>query len=530
MSPRFSVVTPVFDPPAQVLRETIASVLAQTFEDWELLLVDDASPSPHVREILAEFTSDPRIRIAHRETNGGIIAASNTALAMASGEFVVLLDHDDTIEPDALAVVHAVLTADPEIDYVYSDEDLLTPDGTCRHPFYKPDWSPERFRAQNYCCHLSVLRRSIVEEVGRFAPGFEGSQDYDLILRVTERARRVHHIARILYHWRQLSTSVAGNPTVKMYAYESGQRAIQAHCDRIGIDAIVEMQEPLGTYRVRRVLTNHPLVSIIIPTCGTQGRVWGIERAFVVDAITSILERSTYRNIEFVVVADTSTPADVISAIERAAGDRLELVWFDGEFNFSEKVNVGRVHSRGEFLLLLNDDVEVITPDFLETMVGLVRDPDVGSVGAKLLFSDGTLQHVGHLYNPVPHHIFFKWNSHEFGPSGMLTIERECSGVTAACLMIRPDVFDEVGGFAPDFKSNYNDVDFALKLLSAGYRNVITPHAVLYHFESVSRDPVVTPQEFALLHQRWADRMATDPYSNPNLEPGRNDWIARVGR
>lgn len=530
MSPRFSIVTPVYDPPADVLRATIGCVIGQSFPDWELLLVDDASPSPHVREVLAEFAGDARIRILERAENGGIIAASNDALNAASGEFVVLLDHDDIIDLDALEIVQSVLATDETIDYLYTDEDLLALDGELIDPFYKPDWSPERLRAQNYCCHLSVMRRSLVLEVGGFRPGFEGSQDYDLILRVTEKARRIHHIARSMYHWRQLPTSTAGDPTSKMYAYDAGRRAVQEHCDRLGIDAVVEFQDLLGTYRVRRILSDHPLVSIIIPTRGTSGRVWGVERCYVVDAVRSIVEKSTYGNIEFVIVADTDTPTSALAALDRIAGDRLKIVWYDAEFNFSEKVNLGRVHASGNLLLLLNDDVEVITPDFLETMVGLAMDNDVGSVGAKLLFSDGTLQHAGHVYQPNPDHIFFKWHSSELGPRGLLVMDREVIGSTAACLLVRAEVYDEVGGFSPDFRSNFNDVDFAIKLNEAGYRNVVSCHAELYHFESVSRDPVVTPHEHELLLARWAPQLAADRYFNPNLEPYRHDWVERGGR
>jgi O-antigen biosynthesis protein len=462
-----------------------------------------------------------------RTTNGGIVDASNDALERATGEFVVLLDHDDVLDPHALAEVAAAVDADPEIDYLYSDEDHLTLEGHRVDAFYKPDWSPERLRSQNYCCHLSVLRRRVVDEVGRFRPGFDGSQDYDLILRVSEQARHVHHIPRTLYHWRRLPTSAAASTSAKPYAYDAGRRAIQEHCDRIGIDAVVEEQDPPGTYRVRRKVHGDPLVSIIIPTCGSRGRVWGVERDYVVGAVQSVLEQATHTNVEFVIVADDTTPAPVIAALERLAGDRLKVVWYDRPFNFSEKINLGRQYADGEFLLLLNDDIELISRDFIEVMVGIAQDADVGSVGAKLLFSDGTLQHAGHVYNGDPYHIFFKWHGSEIGPSSMLKIARECIGVTAACLVIRPEVFDAVGGLSTEFASNFNDVDFALKLRRAGFRNVWTPYAELYHFESVTRDPTVTPEEYALLRRRWDDCLTGDPYYNDNLVGNRYDWVER---
>ncbi|MFM8862181.1 MAG: glycosyltransferase family 2 protein [Acidimicrobiia bacterium] len=531
MSPRFSIVTPVFDPPPDVLRQTIDSVREQTFGDWELLLIDDRSTDPRVRSVLEESrASDPRIRVILRADNGGIVSASNDGLSAATGEWIVLLDHDDLLARRALASVARAIDADPTIDYLYSDEDQLSPQGDHINAFYKPDWSPERLRSQNYCCHLSVMRTELVDAVGGFHDGFDGSQDYDLILRVTERARSIHHIPEVLYHWRQLPTSTASDIGAKPYAIEAGRRAIQAHCERIGLDATVESKEPPGTYRVRRHLTDPPLVSVLLPTRGSSGRVWGVERCFVVEAIRSILDRGTYPLLEFVVVADTTTSQPVVEAIRRVAGDRLRLVWFDRPFNFSEKINLGRIHSAGELLLLLNDDVELVNPDTIETMVGLALETDVGSVGAKLLFSDGTLQHAGHVYNGDPYHIFFKGSSEDHGPFSMLTLERECIGVTAAALMIRPDVFDEVGGFSTAFDNNFNDVDFALKLQEAGYRTVWTPFAVLYHFESVTRDPTVSGDEYDLLHERWAHRLDHDRYSNINLEPKRHDWVERGGR
>jgi len=529
--PRFSILTPVYEPPAGALDEMLASVMGQTWGDWELIAVNDASPSPRVAEQLnAAAALDPRIRVVHREENGGITVASQQALEVATGDFVVLVDHDDSLALWALASVAAALDADPDIDYLYTDEDKISVEGHYVEPFYKPDWSPERLRAQNYCCHLSVLRRSLALDVGGFRPGFEGSQDYDIVLRVTEQARRVCHLPEVLYHWRKVPMSVASNPEAKPYAYEAGLRAVQDHCDRVGIDAVVESDELLGTYRVRRRLAGEPLVSIIIPTRGSSGRIWGVERCYVVEAVRSVLDVGTYTNVEFVVVADTDTPDEVVATLERLAGDRLRLVWFDGSFNFSEKVNLGRVHASGDLLLLLNDDVEVITPDFIEAMAPLAQESDVGSVGAKLLFSDGTLQHAGHVYTGHASHVFLRRDGNEPGPSALLAVQRECVGVTAACLMTRPEVFDEVGGFSPVLAANFNDVDFALKLRHVGYRNVWTPHARLFHFESVTRDPTVSDDEHDAIKRRWLPQLSADPYHNVNLESHRDDWVERGTR
>ncbi|MEO6124275.1 MAG: glycosyltransferase, partial [Ilumatobacteraceae bacterium] len=384
MSPRISVLTPVYDPPTDVLQETIDSVRNQTFADWELILVDDCSPDPAIKPILdAAAASDPRIKVMYRTVNGGITAASADALAMATGEFVALLDHDDLIHVEALAAIAMIADEHPNLDYSYSDEAHLSPEGHQVTPFFKPDWSPERLRSQNYCTHFSVLRRSLVNEVGGFRPGFDGSQDYDLILRVTEKARYIHHFTWIMYLWRQLPTSVAGDRNAKPYAYESGKRALQEHAERLGLNVTVEMQEPLGTYRFRRHLTSTPKVSIIIPTRGTSSRVWGVERNLIIETVQSVLDKETYPNLEFIIVVDTVTPPHVITALERLLGDKLKLVWFHEKFNFSTKMNLGAAHATGELLLLLNDDMELITPDFLTTLVPIAMDPEVGQVGTK---------------------------------------------------------------------------------------------------------------------------------------------------
>jgi O-antigen biosynthesis protein len=525
----FSVITPVYEAPEDVLRECIDSVLNQDYPHFELCLVDDASPSPHIRRVLDEAAKrDPRVRVQYRSENGGIVAASNDALKMATGDFVALLDNDDLLVPHALGAVNHLLELDgiDDIDYLYSDEDKLTPEGYFTQTFLKPDWSPERFRSQMYCCHLSVMRRSLVEEVGGFRPGYDGSQDYDLVLRVTERARRVAHLADVLYHWRILPTSTAASSDAKPYARDAGLRAVQAHCDRVGIDAVVEPLKIPGTHRVRRAVKGEPLVSIIIPTGGTAKRVWGANRVLVLEVVRSILEKSTYQNFEVVVVADATMPLTVVSQIEELLGSRLKMVWFQQPFHFSRKCNLGASQASGEYLLLLNDDMEIVTPDWIETLLGLAQEPDVGMVGAKLLLSDGTLQHAGHVYkNSCPFHMFIGHPADDPGPSCMLLVERECSGVTAACAMIRADVWNEVGGLSEQLPNNFNDVDLSLKIRHLHYRIVWTPHAVLYHFESLSRDNTVTQKELDFIQTRWSQQLRLDPYHNVGFDSSRHDWV-----
>ena len=375
-----------------------------------------------------------------------------------------------------------------------------------------------------------MLRRSLVEEIGGFRSGFDGSQDHDLILRATERARSIVHIPRVLYHWRIIPSSAAGSAEAKPYAVQAGIRAVQEQCDRLGIDAeVVGLQYP-GNYQVRRRVRGNPLVSIVIPTNGSSGRVWGVERYFVLEAVASMIENSTYTNLEFVVVADTDTPDVVIRGLHRIAGDRLVLVEYDKPFNFSDKCNVGRLHANGEVLIMANDDLELIEPRSIEAVVALAQEPDVGSVGAMLLYADGTIQHAGHHYSEQALHFCMGWSGDHHGPHAMLCIDREVIGNTAAFLAIRPEVWDDVGGMTTSFPNSFNDVDLALKLVTAGYRNIWTPQARLYHFESVTRDPHVSEEEGDALHERWGWMFRGNAYDNPNLEPLTATWTPRGGR
>jgi GT2 family glycosyltransferase len=524
-APRFSIVTPIYETPPAVLTAMLRSVTRQSFGDWELCLVDDASPSPYVGEMLASAAAeDPRIRVETRDENGGIVAASNDALAMAGGEFVALLDHDDALHPDALARVAEAIDGAPDVDYVYTDEDKIDEAGHHQGPFFKPDWSPERMRTQMYTCHLSVMRRSLVEEVGGFDPEFEGSQDWDLVLRVTERARRVVHVPRVLYHWRTLATSTAGGgEEAKPWAFEAGTRAIQAHCDRTGIPAVASRDtEHPGVYRLDPKLTEHPKVSIVIPTAGTVREVRYEHLVLVEHCVKSILERSTYENFEIVVVYDTGIDPAILARLRDLSGTRLRLVEFDEPFNFSKKINRGAVHSDGEMLLLLNDDMEVITPDWIERLVMYAGLPGVGAVGARLRWEDGRLQHVGIVFENFgfPGHPYRGFAPDWNGYSNTVLVANNFLAVTAACMMTPREDFERVGGFSATFPMNYNDVDYCLKLVSAGSRIVYDPDTVLYHFESSSRSTDVEDWEKDQLRGRWLSITGTDPYSNPHMKYG----------
>jgi O-antigen biosynthesis protein len=530
--PRFSVITPVYDPPAEVLRSTVRSVREQAFADWELCLVDDASTSSHVGDVLTEVAAaDPRIHVARRTSNGGIAAASNDAVAMATGELLVLLDHDDELHPDALRLVDEAVTENPDADYVYSDEDKIDERGRRSGPFYKPGWSPERLRTQMYTCHLSVLRASLVAEVGGFRSEYDGSQDWDLILRVTELARRVVHIPRVLYHWRTVSTSVAsGGDVVKPFAYAAGTRALQSHCDRVGFPARVEhSEEHPGVYELVPVLEEHPRVSIVVPTRGAFGDVEAERTCLVTHCVRSIVDGSTYPDYEIIVVADTTTPGGVLDDLSGVGGQHFRVVPYDLPFNFSDKINTGVLASTGDHVVMLNDDTEVVTPHWLERLVMYSSFPGIGAVGAKLLYGDGRLQHVGvTVSGALPQHPYRGFSGDSGGYCNVVRVANNYSAVTGACLMTERNVFDEVGGLSTLLPHSFNDVDYCLKVGSIGQRVVYDPGTVLHHFESATRAPEASDAEFRHLRDRWRWVLQTDAYESPNFHPGSRHQVPPI--
>ena len=504
-APFFSVITPVYQTPPAVLQAAIESVKAQQCADWEFILVDDCSPSEAIRsELRAAADSDPRIRIHFRTENGGISAASNDAIDMARGQFLVLLDHDDLLTDDALTAVAAAIEQAPDTDYAYSDEDKIDAEGVLSDELRKPEWSPERLRHTMYTGHLSVLRTELVRSVGGFRPSMDGSQDHDLVLRVTERARRIVHVPEVLYHWRMIPGSAAESTVAKPYAWLAGQRAVQEHLSRSGIDATAELGRFPGFYRVQRRLDAALRVSIVVPTRGQSGAVWGEQRAFVVEAVRSALARTAHTDVEIIVVHDSTTPKDVLAQLKSVAGKQLVLVPYDSAFNFSEKCNLGVLHSTGDVIVLLNDDVEVKSDGWLEALVSPLSEPDVGMVGARLVLSDGSIQHAGHAYlDDDWRHPYYGSADEDAGYFGTLIVSREVSGVTAACAAIRRGVYDEVGGLSEKLPVNYNDIDLSYKVRAAGYRILWIWDCELYHFESRTRSKVVAPHEAAFIRRRW---------------------------
>jgi len=518
--PKFSVILPVYNVEAEWLQRAIDSVLNQIYPNWELCIADDASPSPHIKPLLTHYSKlDARIKVVFRETNGNIVAASNSALELATGDYIALLDHDDELAIEALFENAKLIHQHPEADFIYSDEDKIDVHGTRADPFFKPDWSPDYFHSCMYTCHLGVYRTGLIRAIGGFRPGFDGSQDYDLVLRVVEQTNQIYHIPKVLYHWRVIPASVTSSAEAKPWAYEAAKRALTEMVDRSSYPGRVEPGPRAGFYRIRRDLIGHPKISIIIPSAGAMLTTDTGQVCLLEQCLRSIRERSTYRNFELVLVDGFDVPDEILSAI---AGDDLKLVRCAEPFNFSQRINLGAKAATGDVLLLLNDDVEVQSPDWLEAMLEFAQQSAIGAVGAKLFFANGTIQHIGvmvlsgnagHAFHGVAgdHEGYFLSN----------LVNRNYLAVTAACLMMRRSVFWELGGMDETFPLNYNDVDLCLKAHQAGYRNVVTPYAQLIHYESASRQPGLRPKEWEHLNTKWKAYFEQlnyhDPYYNPNL-------------
>lgn len=530
--PLISIVVPVYNTPETYLREAIDSVMGQVYSNWELCLADDASTEPYIRTILEEYAKkDRRIKVVFREENGHISKTSNSALELATGEFVALLDHDDVLRPEALYEVVFLLNRHPEADMIYSDEDKIDEVGNRRDPFFKPDWSPDSFLTRMYTCHLGVYRRSIINEIGGFRAGYEGSQDYDFVLRFTEKTDRIFHIPKILYHWRIHQQSAASGTEAKPYAYEAAKKALSDALERRGEPGSVKDAAYLGHYNIRYEIHGSPKVSIIIPT-RDLGKILN-------QCLESIFNKSTYPNYEVILIDNGSTEEetkDVISYWLKQESARFYCHRLDIPFNFSKLNNHGASHASGEFLLFLNNDTEVITPDWIEAMLEQAQRKSIGAVGAFLLYPDDTIQHAGVVVGlgALAGHVFNATPSDSPGYFGQLLTINNYSAVTAACLMCRREVFEAVNGFNEDLAVALNDIDLCLKIMEKGYRNLTTPNAKLYHHESKSRGYEDSPEKQArfqaecdYMKQRWSEIYQNDPYYNPNLSRQHGDYRIR---
>jgi len=523
--PLISILMPVFDPPEGLLEKAIQSVLAQLYPHWELCVADDASTQGHVRGVLERYAAkDPRIHVTFRPENGHICEASNTALAQATGAYVALFDHDDLLAPTALYEIAAEVSAHPDAQLIYSDEDKIDGEDRRFDPYFKPDWNPDLNLGQNYLSHLTVYRTELIREVGGFRKGFEGSQDWDLILRAIERipATSIRHIPKLLYHWRAVPGSTALQLSEKGYPVESARKALEDHFKRRGLD-VETLPVPGDHWRIKYPLPSPtPLVSLIVPTRNAL--------KLVRQAIASLEEKTDYPNFEIVIVDNGSDDPEAIAYFEqigRRADPRLRVLPYHAPFNYSAINNFAVHEAQGEIIGFLNNDVEAINKDWLTEMVSQAVRPGIGAVGAMLYYPLNTVQHAGVILGlgGVAGHPFKEFPRGDQGQKNRLRLVQNYSAVTAACLLVRKDRFLEVGGFnEKDLPIAFNDVDLCCKLISAGYRNLWTPYAEFYHHESATRGVEDTPEkkarfqsEIDYMMNTWGSLLMADPAYNPNL-------------
>lgn len=529
----FSIAVPVFRTPAKFLCEMIESVRSQSFPFWELCLANADPEDREVAEILERYCrEDRRIRVKNLKENKGISENTNAALAMARGEFVGLLDHDDLLAPDALYEMAARLEKDGGIDVFYTDEDKVTTD-LSEHfqPHLKPDFNLDLLRSNNYICHFFVVRREIAERIGGFRPEFNGAQDYDFIFRCTEQAEKIVHIPRILYHWRVHSASTADNPASKMYAYEAGKRAIEGNLERSGVRGVVSLRQDYGFYDVHYPVEGEPLVSILIPNKD--------QKETLMHCIHSVLETSTWKNLEILIIENNSEQEETFACYRELEKDpRIRILTYPGKtFNYSAINNFGVQQAKGEYLLFLNNDIEVITPDWIEQMLGNCQRPEVGIVGAKLYYPDNTIQHAGIIIGigGIAGHAFLGLARAKSGYLHKASLQMDYSAVTAACMMMKAEAFRKAGGFEEKLTVAFNDVDLCLRTVEQGWLVVYDPHVEMYHYESKSRGAEDSEeklrrfqQEIEFMRTRWIRLLKDgDPNYNQNLTLSKWNYSLR---
>lgn len=515
----FSIVTPVFNTENYALREMLNSVIGQSFNNWELVLVDDGSTDHKVIRTLKEYAdADPRIVVVECGENRGISAASNEAIKLSRGDFIVLLDHDDVLHRDALFENARVISAWAAVDIIYSDEDKINSRGEHFEPYFKPDWSPIHLLTRMYISHLTVYRRQLVLDIGGFRSEYDGTQDYDLILRASEKTSNIIHIPKVLYHWRVSSSSTAGNIGAKKGVIERQKAALEDCFLRRGISGAIHPTIYQGNWRpVPELPASFPLVSIVIPTAGRDGVIRG-NRVSILEHCLNSLAKSTYPNIELVI--SYNEPLLSIVQNKLKSFEQVKLTQYSSpRFNLSEKINKAVSLANGEYLILLNDDVEIITPSWVEDLLRICSLEGVGCVGAKLFFESGAIQHAGVVFQDSgPSHLMIGMDGQDPGPNLETHLTREFLAVTGACMMTRKMIFDELAGFDESFPLNYNDVDFCLRVRNLGYKVVQEPSAQLFHFESLSKEGTYS-RELDRFLEKWG--CIDDPFYNPNFDRSR---------
>ncbi|MBQ3441043.1 glycosyltransferase family 2 protein [Candidatus Saccharibacteria bacterium] len=531
--PLISVLIPVYNVKGEFLKECIESVLTQSYRNFEICIVDDASDNEETLDILKEYEKNKKIRIKHRKENGHISRASNDALDMAKGEFVALLDNDDLLAKNALYEIVKVLNENKKLDLIYSDEDKIDLDGKRCYPHFKPDYSPDTIFSLNYICHLTVIRTTLAKRVNGFTVGLEGAQDHDLILKVLEKTNRVCHVPKILYHWRMIPGSTSVKLDNKDYAGDNGQKAIEAALKRRKLKAHVEKDLKSTYYRVIYEFEKEPMASILIPT---KDHVEVTKKC-----LDSVYTKTNYRNFEVILIDNGSVEKETLKLFEeyKKKYKNFRVLREDIEFNYSKLNNLAVKKAKGDYLVLLNNDTEIITENWLGILVGYAMQPHVGAAGPKLLYPDETVQHAGVILGlgGVASHAYIGSNRNELGMYGRLRVPYNYAAVTGACLCVSKKKFEEVGGLEEDLKVAYNDVDFCLKLLKAGYYNVEIPMVEVYHYESKSRgsdldadkiDRFNAEQDY--MWEKWGDILSEDRFYNVNFANGMWFLLDRKGR
>lgn len=527
---KFSVLVPLYNTPESFLKAMIDSVQAQTYRNWELCLADGSDKeNSYVGEICKKYADgDKRIKYERLERNLGISENTNACIRMATGEYIALFDHDDLLHPSALYEVMRAI-CEHGADFIYTDENTFSEEPRdAYNPHFKPDFSPDTLRSYNYICHLSVFSRELLDSVGYFRSEYDGSQDYDLILRLTEKAKKVFHIRKILYYWRAHKNSVAQDVGAKPYTVTAAKKALAAHLERCGLKGEVLDSSVPTTYHIKYEIDGNPLISVIIPN---KDHTDDLEVC-----LKSLYEKSSYKNFEVIIVENNSTEKETFEYYEVLSQkhSNIKIVTWEGIFNYSAINNFGVNYAKGEYILLLNNDVEILNDNCLEEMLMFAQRKDVGAVGAKLYYSDDTVQHAGVILGlgGTAGHAHKHFNRTHPGYMARASIAQNLSACTAACLMMRRDVFDEVGGLDESFEVAFNDVDLCMKIRKKGYLIVFTPYAELYHYESKSRGNDSTPEklerfrgEIDRFKEKWQKQLDDgDPYYNPNLTLTRDDF------
>ena len=530
--PKISFVVPLYKTPEKYLRRLTESFQEQTYSNWELCFSDGSGAQSPLTELLKELTAkDNRIKYVSHEESLQISENTNSAIEIATGDFIAFADHDDELTPNALFECVKAINEKPQTLVIYTDEDKMSMDGhKFFQPHFKPDYNPDLLCTVNYICHLFVVSRKVIEKVGGLRSEFDGAQDYDFVLRCVEAVKdeEICHIPKILYHWRCHEDSTAENPESKLYAFEAGRRAVQAHYERTGIHAEVFKGEYLGLYRTKFIRDHDPLISIIIPN---KDHIDDLKRC-----MESIEQKSTYKNYEYIIVENNSTDSATFEYYKKleAENPKVRMVYWDGVFNYSAINNYGASFAKGEYLLLLNNDTEIINPDCLEELLGYCMRKDVGAVGARLYYEDDTIQHAGVVigFGGIAGHCFVQQKRGTTGYCHRIICAQDYSAVTAACMMVKKSAFDAVGGLSEELAVAFNDIDFCMKLRKAEYLIVYNPYAELYHYESKSRGLEDTPEkvarfnkEIATFEKKWPEILENgDPYYNPNLTLKSQDF------